>query len=654
MVEECATCNRTFKTQAACIQHCKDKAHTYLRPRPQPVPPTTTAPQTSTVPKPSAAPKPPTVPKPVTVSKPVTPQPTISTAKAPALTAQPPTSMANGKAKESGLLTPAFECKPCCLLFSTQAESDAHQANVHTPKPARMYNCGPCDMEFSSAEALSIHLRYYSVHPKCPHCSSAFIDQTQLDTHVKLTHRNTFLCSPCGREVVLVEQQKHFRDSTNHPKCVVCSDGFLDDAALHQHLTSAHLESRCVPCKRQFRTVEDLQQHYLTSPMHPHCAACQIGFTDDTACNSHMEDKHPRPPVRAASPSPSSVATFSVPPPSSSLVTQRSVQSSPLTHRPSLSSVSRPTVTIITAERSELDDDTYETVEASSHVQRAISEPTLPTASSIGKGSMQDGPLYDSRSPTISERSYEEMARQRSVMRHADSESTASLRSVSSSSTRSYLRVRSPSVEPQLQPAPLRHATIETASTRPASILGQVDAEATEQRKSSVASLSARASPQISRAPSRLRETPSASSIPLSSISRPLTPSGTRTPIRTTASRPLSRVSVLSASSHAAATSSQKPSMTAVDPPSFSDSEGTIEAPTRGPKLKGVVRPQPGKTGAVSWHCRSCMQEPCVAPTATLCGHIFCATCILQELSKTGACPACGKLILLRLHVESD
>ena len=154
-------------------------------------------------------------------------------------------------------------------------------------------------------------------------------------------------------------------------------------------------------------------------------------------------------------------------------------------------------------------------------------------------------------------------ARQRSVMRHADSESTASLRSVSSSSTRSYLRVRSPSVEPQLQPAPLRHATIETASTQPASILGQVDAEALEQRKSSIASLSARVSPQISRAPSRLKETPSASSIPLSSISRPLTPSGTRTPIRTTASRPLSRVSVLSASSHAAATSSQKPSMTA-------------------------------------------------------------------------------------------
>lgn len=62
----------------------------------------------------------------------------------------------------------------------------------------------------------------------------------------------------------------------------------------------------------------------------------------------------------------------------------------------------------------------------------------------------------------------------------------------------------------------------------------------------------------------------------------------------------------------------------AVEPTPLSDSEGTVEAaPVVTPKLKAVARAQ-GKMGAVSWHCRSCMQDPCVAPTATMCGHIFC------------------------------
>ncbi|TFK92270.1 hypothetical protein K466DRAFT_513831 [Polyporus arcularius HHB13444] len=57
---------------------------------------------------------------------------------------------------------------------------------------------------------------------------------------------------------------------------------------------------------------------------------------------------------------------------------------------------------------------------------------------------------------------------------------------------------------------------------------------------------------------------------------------------------------------------------------------------------------------AVSFHCRSCLRDPCVQPVATICGHIFCHSCIVQELSTKMCCPVCQKTYFIRLHVEAD
>ncbi|KAI0723727.1 hypothetical protein C8T65DRAFT_88577 [Cerioporus squamosus] len=57
---------------------------------------------------------------------------------------------------------------------------------------------------------------------------------------------------------------------------------------------------------------------------------------------------------------------------------------------------------------------------------------------------------------------------------------------------------------------------------------------------------------------------------------------------------------------------------------------------------------------AVSFHCRSCLREPCVQPVATICGHIFCHKCIVQELSTKMCCPVCQKALLVRLHVDIE
>ncbi|KZT07997.1 uncharacterized protein LAESUDRAFT_724483 [Laetiporus sulphureus 93-53] len=54
-----------------------------------------------------------------------------------------------------------------------------------------------------------------------------------------------------------------------------------------------------------------------------------------------------------------------------------------------------------------------------------------------------------------------------------------------------------------------------------------------------------------------------------------------------------------------------------------------------------------------SWHCRSCLRDPCDNPAATMCGHIFCHRCIVKELTTNMQCPVCNNPILLSLQVES-
>ncbi|KAM5538043.1 hypothetical protein V8D89_008240 [Ganoderma adspersum] len=54
-----------------------------------------------------------------------------------------------------------------------------------------------------------------------------------------------------------------------------------------------------------------------------------------------------------------------------------------------------------------------------------------------------------------------------------------------------------------------------------------------------------------------------------------------------------------------------------------------------------------------SWHCRSCLQNPCVDPVATICGHLFCHECLVQEFSERSCCPVCEKPFYVRLHAES-
>jgi len=46
-------------------------------------------------------------------------------------------------------------------------------------------------------------------------------------------------------------------------------------------------------------------------------------------------------------------------------------------------------------------------------------------------------------------------------------------------------------------------------------------------------------------------------------------------------------------------------------------------------------------------HCRICQKDPSDELTATMCGHLFCKSCITEEIIARSACPVCKNAVLL-------
>ncbi|KAI0765244.1 hypothetical protein C8Q74DRAFT_1318661 [Fomes fomentarius] len=248
---ECTTCKKVLKKESALVQHCKDKGHPYVAP----------------------------------VAKATPVRAPASTASLPTTSAAASSTAAVASSSTAKIL---IECALCSTSFDNKTSYDQHVASKHPPKP---FKCAPCGVDFSSAEALSIHYKHFAVHPKCPQCGSAFIDQTQLKLHQAIHPK----CSQCGSIFLnrahleefasVADRNRHYSVSPSHPNCFVCREGFADDSELEKHLVRAHLDAKCRLCNRQFRSVDELQGHYLTSAMHPHCALCEIGFPDDESCD---------------------------------------------------------------------------------------------------------------------------------------------------------------------------------------------------------------------------------------------------------------------------------------------------------------------------------------------------------------------------------
>jgi hypothetical protein len=52
--------------------------------------------------------------------------------------------------------------------------------------------------------------------------------------------------------------------------------------------------------------------------------------------------------------------------------------------------------------------------------------------------------------------------------------------------------------------------------------------------------------------------------------------------------------------------------------------------------------------------CRICQADPCHDITATACGHVFCNTCIVEEVRENARCPVCNAAVLLFALLKLD
>ncbi|KAH9948002.1 hypothetical protein B0H21DRAFT_286781 [Amylocystis lapponica] len=532
--------------------------------------------------------------------------------------------------------------------------------------------CVPCERLFRSHTAVQTHYKDSSAHPVCTLCSVTigFKDDAAYDQHEASSHPGLrcTLCERLFRSGAAI--QDHYKDSSAHPHCTLCSVtvGFRDNAAYDEHIASSHPELRCTPCRQVFHSGAEVQEHYRDSSAHPLCTLCSIGFKDNGAYDEHIASRHPPPPPKplvVETSSPQMIQTFvedSTPTPRSVTV---DLLSAPFTPR-SRQSMNLTLATELPTPLTDVSQFRHSLLGESSHstsAHRAVSEPTLPSASSLraGSGAVSQTPT----SPAMTERTLEYI--RSSALRAGNAISRLS-RTPSPAMSRSFslrgLRHKRPesvsseslqSLHSSDVDSDTKSPNFDTLSSPENELPGPIHALLTpaEIAARGTKTPEPRQRSDVEKTPTRLPDPPSNSR----SVAASETPSRRgeprvpreHVPMAPTPVRSYSKVSI-------SRLSSVRRSMSAASRLSVHGvSDDTDDTVRENPKLPTDDSARTSTVAkGLSWHCRVCQRDPCVQPTATMCGHIFCNSCIIRELSDNMQCPVCKKTMLLRLHVETD
>ncbi|KAM9732864.1 LOW QUALITY PROTEIN: PR domain zinc finger protein 10 [Menidia menidia] len=152
------------------------------------------------------------------------------------------------------------------------------------PAPLKENQSGPPEAHLSSQEmrrakrirnaALQHLFVRKSFRPfKCSHCGKAFREKEKLDVHVRVH----------GREASAFS-------------CHICSQGFISDAALEEHLL-LHAETRsysCLLCPESFERLEVLREHVEVHAVDGSftCPSCKKSFSDFIQVKKHIRCFH--------------------------------------------------------------------------------------------------------------------------------------------------------------------------------------------------------------------------------------------------------------------------------------------------------------------------------------------------------------------------
>ncbi|KAI0672712.1 hypothetical protein C8Q78DRAFT_675282 [Trametes maxima] len=572
---------------------------------------------------------------------------------------------------------PGYYCPHCAATFVSHSLCKAHRktccavapglsiaaAAATTTIAATMRKPATASVDGSTSAAVgaipagtgrvSTHARKTSITEivSCTLCKEHFRDAETLDAH---TREHTRQMNPSPAEVhtlyepgMLVFQTHAYGADANAspeprptPKteCDVCKLEFTSPARLAQHANSVSACKACCICIPH--TMMSLQDHYRQSGVHPTCSACFQGFEHQRDWCEHLGEC----PLRARFPSASCASamprTVTVPSPDSETPAEDLVFKD-ATSLPTCAAVNGQSLAAV---------NTYEPADADTLMRKIRSPPDSPTTSVASSSTL------------------------------SPAQSTASSEREPQAGVAPEVEKARPEPKPEPEPEP-DHGPYAPSETGRSSIVARAALDIITQRFGMLtARRVARVMEELGAGPAEDEEACSSPSphrnpsphphprpqstprLQAGQYLRGVLDRGTETSgsyVRSLSSR--SSLSTILSSRFVDDVRSDQHTEEEYDHVLWSQPPSRISTPAavtphtheKIPPLRKrkTDRSRPPPSKALSWHCRSCKRDPCVEPVATVCGHIFCRSCLVKNLIDDGKCPVCSRTFLVKLDV---
>ncbi|KIP02424.1 hypothetical protein PHLGIDRAFT_122465 [Phlebiopsis gigantea 11061_1 CR5-6] len=578
-------------------------------------------------------------------------------------------------------------------------DSKEHRARVAQTKSqgsASPLPAGPSRTVSDASRPGSVFLSSRAETPRAVDTSSSFVDAVARSSRVPSTAGSPFtppvvIESPVSPPVTV--------------RCPVCMTFHLNEymrkGIARQHMFATHPEVCCYTCGLSFSSPEDVVAHYKEHDAHPSCPHCEDAFRDSVALQFHIAETHKPPTHSHGSLYDVATAHIRTPQPASAASPLSTFDGSYI--RSPLSSCdvsedrgavpihsSTPIKTRASSESPRADMPKLQRALATEHVDtspefvRAASEPLISAAplsdvpdhiSPVGGGNLATDAWVQEQSIISQAESMLAAANSippnRTVSPIAEhppakpnNSSTTSAWSILSSPRST--RYHSPERPASPEPAPASHEQAHAVSTHATGGTFASESSSGVATPASARSLlfslteqlaahrESRAGATAEPAPASASPSPSSTgSLAVSArsvlLDAPLRAEPGAGP-RPTAShvRPASRVVARSRST--TPRNAHRDAYTPCARPDAAPVSGRTEpSPTAAADSPQVAA---GASKDVRWHCRLCMR-PTQDPTVTMCGHLFCHSCIVAEISKNLQCPVCKRMMLVRLDVCS-
>ncbi|KAJ3251180.1 hypothetical protein HK103_002598 [Boothiomyces macroporosus] len=158
-----------------------------------------------------------------------------------------------------------YACTQCKEKFLVKLDLIDHTRKVHMPAGSYVL-CEQCKRTFSSLSNLNAHMEIHkeAVKPKysCKACNVSYFHRSALRRHQRTEHTYTPEESESSESPTEMSETSTI---SNIIGCKICSNSFISDYELHQHLGTHFLSKdyKCIinHCNYQVESLLDFEEH---------------------------------------------------------------------------------------------------------------------------------------------------------------------------------------------------------------------------------------------------------------------------------------------------------------------------------------------------------------------------------------------------------